>query len=49
LEALKAEKWHVWLRFDPLWESRVGLIRNFQTVSLETVWNIARRLRSVCI
>jgi hypothetical protein len=33
LEALKAEKWHLWLRFDPLWESTVELIRNFQTVS----------------
>jgi hypothetical protein len=33
LEALKAAKWHVWLRFDPLWGSTVGFIWNFQTVS----------------
>src|SRR5215207_7456182 len=34
LMVLKAAKWHLWPRLDLLWEPRVELIRNFQTVSL---------------
>jgi hypothetical protein len=33
LMVLKAAKWHLWPRLDLLWEPRVELIRNFQTVS----------------
>jgi hypothetical protein len=42
--ALKAAKLRFLTPFDHSWESRAELIRNFQTVSRETVWKLSTSL-----
>jgi hypothetical protein len=45
---LKVAKWRLWPRLDHLWEPRMELMRNFQTVSLGRWVNNAHRYLLRC-